>query len=141
MPAWRLSFFAPFLVLMFYKKSLAQCLWIAFGCGLFIDLLAPYPRLGILAITYCLTTAVVYRGKSSFFEDGLASLPVMTFLFAGISTAIQVLPLKLFANAPILSWYWVATDLLLLPLADALYAWIWFAFPAYLLRRRPRGAW
>jgi hypothetical protein len=137
LPSLRLLFFAPFLVLIYYKRPLSHCLWIAFGCGLFMDLLAPFPRLGILALNYCLTSLIVYRSKAHFFEDGLTSLPVMTFLFAEVSTLIQIILLKVFATAPTLSLYWVGTDLIVMPLADALYAWIWFAFPAHLLRRRP----
>ncbi len=102
-----------------------------------MDLLAPYPRLGILAVNYCATSMIVYRAKSWFFEDSLISLPVMTFLFAEVSTLLHALLLGLFASGPVVSWTWIATDLLLLPLLDAFYAWIWFAFPAHLLRRRP----
>ncbi len=106
-----------------------------------MDLLAPYPRLGLIALSYCCSAAVVYRGKSRFFEDSLISLPVMTFFFVEVSTVLQVLLLKVFGVAPVLSWQWLATDLILFPLADAVYAWVWFAYPAYLLRRRPQGSW
>lgn len=141
-PSLRLVFFAPFLVLMFYKKPFTQCLWLAFGCGLFMDLLAPYPRLGVLALTYCLASIGVYRAKARFFEDSSISLPIMTFFFVVISTIFELFLLKLFTSGPTLSLRWIITDLLMLPLVDALYAWIWFALPAHLLRRRPiRAEW
>jgi hypothetical protein len=62
---------------------------------------------------------------------------MMTYLFALISTAFQVVILKSLGAPITLSAMWWLTDILILPLADALYALVWFALPAYLLRRRP----
>lgn len=136
-PHLRLTFFAPFLVLICYKRPLDHCLWYALGCGLIMDLLAAQGRLGFYAVNYTVTTWVLYHQKKHFFEDSITTLPFVTLLFALISTLLQVITMKSFGYPIALSWHWAATDLFLLPLADAFYALVWFAIPAYLLRRRP----
>lgn len=138
-PQAPLTFFAPFLALMCYKRPLNHCLWYALICGLILDLLSARMRLGVHAVNYCVVTWLLNHLKSRFFEDKIFTLPVMTFWFAILSTLLLVLELKGLGQDLILSWQWVATDLLLFPLADALYALVWFALPAYLLRRRPQG--
>ncbi len=102
-----------------------------------MDLFASRWRLGIHVVTYCLTTVVLYRGKAHFFEDKISTLPTMTLLFAVISTLIETVLLGVFSSGLPFSWGWTATDLVLLPVADAIYAMAWFSLPAYLLRRRP----
>lgn len=137
LPQLSLIFFAPFLCLMCYKRPLHTCLWFALGCGLIIDLLAPGLHLGTHAANYLLSTLAVYQLRSRFFEDRPTTLPVMTYLFALVSTFLQVLLLKGMGVPYTLSGLWWLTDVLLLPIADALCALVWFALPAYLLRRRP----
>lgn len=137
LPQVSLIFFAPFLCLTCYKRPLRTCLWYALGCGLIIDLLAPGLHLGVYAGNYLVSTLAVYQLRSRFFEDRPTTLPVITYLFALVSTFLQVSLLKGMGVPYILSSFWWLTDVLLLPIADALYALAWFALPVYLLRRRP----
>jgi hypothetical protein len=55
----------------------------------------------------------------------------MTFFFAIGSTLIQTILLFIFEKGIAISWGWGVTDLLLFPLFDALYAFLWFTLPAY----------
>jgi len=139
-PSIRLTFFAPFLIMACYKKKLQNCLWMAFICGLILDLLSSNARLGIHAFNYCLTLMVLYPQKRNFFADSLSTLPIMTFLFSTISTFFMVIVLYSLEMINMLSWQWIATDLLLMPAADAIYAFCCFIAPALLFGRpRRRG--
>lgn len=124
---------------MCYKRPLLACLWLSIACGVIMDMLGAHTRIGFFAVTYWITTAILYRLKQQFFEDKLSTLPVMTFFFAIFSTIIQAILLNAMGVTLHLTGQWVVTDLLMYPLADALYALLWFAIPSYLLRRRPQS--
>lgn len=131
-PYIRLSFFAPFLIIACYKNPLPSCLWIALICGLVIDLLSSHTRLGIHALTFCITLIILYPQKRNFFSDSLTTLPIMTFLFAAISSIITAMMLYSLEMHHVVSWHWVLTDLILMPAADAVYAFCCFILPALL---------
>ena len=139
-PNIRLTFFSPFLIMACYKKNLQNCLWIAFICGLILDLLSSNSRLGIHAFNYCLTLIVLYPQKRNFFADSLSTLPIMTFLFSAFSTFFMATVLYSLEMINMLSWQWFATDLLVMPVGDAIYAFCCFIAPALLFgRTRRRG--
>lgn len=137
-PWIRLSFFAPFLIIAFYKKNLASSLWMALTCGLILDLLSSQPRLGIHALTFCFSLAVLYPQKRNFFADSLSTLPIMTFLFAVISSLVMAVLLYSIETKNVLSWEWLIADLLIMPAADATYAFCCFILPALLFGKRIR---
>lgn len=103
-----------------------------------MDLLSSQQHLGLYALNYCLTLWMIYPQKRNFFEDRLSTLPVMTYLFSFLSTLIHLLLLDSFEKSLSLSWIWVGTDLLLMPLADAFYAFIWFTLPSLFMPRAPK---
>ena len=137
-PALNLTFFAPFLVVSFYKKPLFICLWFALICGVVLDLLASEHRLGLHAINYCLATWLLYDQKRNFFEDSLSTLPIMTFFFSVISTGIQAILLYIFEHGIAFSWEWAGTDLVIMPLCDAAYAFVSFTIPFILMSSKTR---
>jgi rod shape-determining protein MreD len=136
-PYFRLSFFAPFLVIACYKKPLIACLWFSLLCGLILDLLSSHTRIGIHALTFCITISLLYPQKRNFFADSLSTLPIMTFLFASLSSFIMALLLYSLEMNSMLSWNWILTDLIIMPAADGLYAFCCFILPA-LLFGKPR---
>lgn len=137
-PPLRLTFFAPLLILMLYQKSLSICLWAAFGIGFFLDLLSTDTRLGLYSLNYCLTTFILFNGKQLFFEEMQSAVPVMTTLFGLFSTGIQVVLLFAFNKSLELSWDWIGTDLVAMPLLDGLYAFIGIMLPLLILEKRKR---
>lgn len=139
-PFLRLSFFAPALVITCYKRALPACLWSAFFCGLILDLLSSQPRLGIHALNFCLTLLVLYPQKRNFFADSISTLPIMTFLFASISSLTMALLLYSIEMANVLSWHWILTDMLFMPALDAAYAFCCFTLPVLLFGKRRRRA-
>lgn len=136
-PFLRLSFFAPFLIISIYRKNLSTSLWMGLLCGLIMDLLSSHPRLGIHALNFCITLLVLYPQKRNFFADSLTTLPIMTFLFASFSTLIMVFLVYGLEMNGVLSWHWVITDLLIMPAADAVYAFCCFILPG-LIFGKPR---
>ena len=122
MPGLNLIFFAPFLIVSYYQKSLLTCLWYALGCGLVLDLLCAEERIGFFALSFCLTTVVLYRQQQYFFADNASTLPIMTFFFSFLSTAVHAVLAYVLAKASSFSMEWVVTDLILMSAADALYA-------------------
>lgn len=137
-PNWRLFFFAPFLVILYYRKSYLFCLWSALFCGLAFDLLVSDTRFGFHAIAYCLTTGILYGQRRNFFADSISTMPLMTFFFSFLATAIQAILLYIFEQRVEFSWRWAFTDLICMPAYDALFAFTWFILPAICFGRRPR---
>lgn len=132
-----LTFFAPFLMFAFYHNNKVVCLWLALICGFMIDLLSAQTRLGVTALNYCLTVVLFYSQKRHFFEDRLSTLSLMTFIFVFTSTLIQAVLLYAFGQGILLSWEWVKSDLIWMPLIDALYAAIAFTLPSLFFPKIP----
>lgn len=134
-PTISLFYFAPMVILCFYKSSLQTCIWWALACGFTIDLLATETKLGFYALTYCLTTLILYRYKYQFFEDNFSTLPIMTFLFAFCATLLSAILYSLVIIPIPISFKWLCYDIFWMPIRDALYAIIAFALPLYWVRR------
>lgn len=138
LPSWRLMLFAPFIVIIFYRKSYLVCLWWSLFCGLFIDLLSDHQQFGINALNYCLTTSLLYGQRRNFFADSPSTLPIMTFFFSSLSTFIQFLLMYIFEKENVFSWNWVLTDAFLMPFLDASFAFCCFIIPSVIFGKRPR---
>lgn len=138
LPQVRLLFLVPFLIIVYYQKSYAKALWLSFLCGLILDLLNSHLLFGFYALNYTLTTGILYGQRRNFFADSLSTMPLMAFFFALTSTLIQLLLIYIFDRELALSWKWALTDLFLMPLADALYAFSCFILPFYLFGKKPR---
>jgi rod shape-determining protein MreD len=138
LPSWRLLFFAPFLVVIYYQKSYTVSLWVSFLCGLFVDLLSSDRHLGMHAIDYSIATWLLYPQRRHFFAENLSTLPLMTLLFSLVSTGVLMGLIAIFEEPLSLSWQWGLTDFLYLPVADGCYAFLLFILPSVLLGRAPR---
>lgn len=134
----RLLFFAPFLVILYYKKSYSFCLWAALLCGLLLDLLTSSMRIGLYAMSYCLTTGFLYGQRRNFFADSISTLPIMTFLFSISATLIQLIFVYVFEQNITFSKTWLLTDLVYMPAADALYGFSIFVLPFLLFGKQQR---
>lgn len=112
------------------------CLWLALACGLIIDLLAAQTRLGLYSLNYCAVTWILFNQKKHFFEDSFSTFPIMTFLFSVISTLFHALLLYISSHSIEFSWGWIKSDLIFMPLTDALYAALAFTIPYHLLPKK-----
>lgn len=131
-PYLRLQYFVPFLIILIYQKSLIRSLWGSLGCGLFLDLLSVQGHLGLHALTFTACTAILYRQRRHFFADSPSTLPLMTFFYATLATVIELLLLSIFEQPPHLSKLGVVTDLIVMPIGDALFGFVLFILPFYL---------
>lgn len=136
-PQLTFFFFAPFLVITYYKKPLITCLWLSLFCGLFIDLLSSQTRLGLHALNYCIVTKILYSRKFLLFEDSISTIPLNTFFFAVLSTLIQVCLLNAFGKDIVISWQWIKSDLFWMSLWNACYAIVAFSIPSFFLPKPP----
>jgi|HubBroStandDraft_4_1064222.scaffolds.fasta_scaffold306331_2 rod shape-determining protein MreD len=121
--------FSPFLAILYNKTNFIRSLWIASLCGLVIDLLSSELRLGVYALNYCLTTALLYQQKKHFFEDKTLSLSLFTAIISTISTLLHFFFLCIFDQAIPLSAKYIIADLIIMPLADGGYALFGFTLP------------
>jgi rod shape-determining protein MreD len=132
LPHVKILAFAPFLALLYNKRTFQSSLWLASLCGLAVDLLSSEFRLGLYALNYCLATLLLYRQKRHFFEDKPLALCLFTLLISVVSTVLQLLLISIFDKALPLSGKMLVTDLLIMPLLDTAYAFLWFSCPMML---------
>ncbi len=125
-PYFHLIAFAPFLAIAYNRTSIISCLWLAVLCGVIIDLLSSQLRFGLHTLNYSLVTVLLYKQRHHFFEDKSLSLSIFTALISSLSTLLQLLLLYAFDKTLPFTWKLVITDLIGMPLVDALYAYIWF---------------
>lgn len=132
-PRMHLFYFVPYLVICLYRYPRIAVLWRACMCGILIDLLSSGPLFGLTSINYCCTAFLLYGQTRNFFEDKLSTLPLMTFLFSLLLTGFLAAGALFLQRGYPLSWVWLATDLIGMPMADALYALLVFSLPFKLL--------
>jgi rod shape-determining protein MreD len=137
-PSIRLLFFAPFLVIAAYQKSLFISLCYALGCGVVLDLLSDDMRFGVHALSLTVTTFILYEQRRNFFADTLSTLPIMTFFFSVISTLVDLVISYSLLHKQLFSLDWVLCDLLIMPAFDALCALICFVLPGLLFGKKAR---
>ncbi len=141
LPHIRLMAFSPFLALLYNRASFLPALWIATLSGLIIDLLSSEFRLGIYALNYCLTTILLYKQKRHFFEDKPLAVSLFTFFISIVSTLLQLLLISMFDRALPMSLKLLITDLLIMPLADAVYAFLGLSCPMLLFAYIKKKGW
>lgn len=132
----RLTFFAPFLVSVFYRMDLQKSLWIAFGVGLIMDLLSPSQPFGACAFNYSMTALFLYQMKNMFFEERLSTIPLLTAGFALVSTLLQIALFVITKKNFHPSWEWAYTDLIAMPIVDAFFAFFVAYLPIKLILRK-----
>lgn len=123
-PSYRFMYFAPFLALTLIKKDLQTSLWTATLCGLIMDLSSSGIHFGLYALTYLITTLLLYRVRRRFYEESFFSLPLYTFI---LSMTWSLISFLLFfgyypPDPPVLF-----SNFILMPFLDCLYAFFWFS--------------
>lgn len=132
MSPWPLTFFAPFLAMIYHRHSLIGSLWISSGCGIVIDLLSTTP-FGIYTLNYVAVSLLLYRYRIYFVEKpiGLASLTLIFSIMSSIVTRTFFLIIGISIPFTLKGG---VTDFLLLSLADGIYALLFFSCPLILYR-------
>lgn len=128
-PELRLLPFAPFLALAYYRLSFPSALWAALGTGLLFDLMTAEMRFGLYALNFLLVTTIFYHQKKHFFEDKSLAFSLYTALISLGSTLLLFPFHDLAFSLPSL-----ISDLIIMPLIDGLYAFLWFTTPVKLYK-------
>lgn len=130
----RLFYFIPFLIVTFYQCSYVRSLWLSLFCGALVDIFSVHSFFGMNALTYTLTTAVLYPQRRYFFADRLTTLPLMTGLFSLISTGLLVFCVEVLEGQKLVTWSFIYTDFMVMPLYDTVYALAIVTLPQSLYR-------
>jgi hypothetical protein len=138
-PQWHLTYFAPFLIIAMYQKSLTTCLILAICCGTIIDGLSSYATFGIHATAYTGAMAILFSQRRNVFADSLTTLPFMVLVFSALSCAFLATLLDLLDITNVFSWPWIITDLMILPAVDGAVAFALYILPALLFGKRRRA--
>lgn len=134
-PFLKLNFFAPYLVILLYKKGKIASLWHALLAGFVLDLLAAATPFGFWTLNYLITLFILSHIKQFFFEDKFMTLPLLTFFFSLFSTLFFTLSTHLFFYKIQWGFSWILTDFFLYPIFDGLFALIAFNLPLYYLKK------
>jgi rod shape-determining protein MreD len=128
-PYLRLSAFAPFLAILYNRAPISKTLWIAFSCGLIIDLISSYSRLGIYGLNFVIITILLYPQRKHFFEDKEVALSLFSAIIAALSILLQIFLVQVFDKGLPLSWKTFFSDVIFMSILDGLYAFLWFTSP------------
>ena len=129
--------FAPFVALVSLRATPLKALWLSALAGVCLDLLSDDP-MGLHAVNYTVTTALLFKAKKHFSHDVPFHLSLFTGLISLCSTLLQLILLFLFDRRVPFSGKWIFTDLIGMPVIDALYAFVWFAAPLALFEKLRR---
>jgi rod shape-determining protein MreD len=121
-PAFKLMAFAPFLALVFMRRTLLISLWIAALVGFLLDLLGSGPY-GLHMLGFSVITILLYPQRRFFWGDEPISLGCYSFL---ISLLFSLLCAIYFGKLNSLE---MIRDLCFMSLCDGLYAGVWFGLP------------
>lgn len=120
-------YFAPLLIFLFYNVSFISILWIATLLGFFQDLFSS-SFFGINAILYLIATLVLYKEKR-FFNDKPINLSIFTMVFSIVFSFLTPILFFIFDKKINLSITWILTDIIIYPILDGIWAFIFFAMP------------
>lgn len=130
-PPFALLPMIPWITLVILRSSFSKTACLAALAGALMDLLSEDP-MGIHALNYSLTALFLYSLRKHLLYERPLHLSLFTTLFSASSTCLQLFLLFLFDRRVPFSGKWLFVDTIAMPVADGLYALIWFAAPLYL---------
>ncbi len=124
--------FSPFYAILYRRSSLVTALWTSAGCGFILDLLSTGP-FGTQTLIAVAAVFFLYRYRIYFVDKpvGLLSYTLIISVFLTLLNRISY-----FLHDPTFPFTLkgFATDFLLLPLVDSLYALLLFSYPLIVYR-------
>lgn len=118
--------FAPFLAKCFFTLPLSRALALSGFLGFIMDLFTSGTSMGFHSANFLLTTLVVYKLKWIFSPHKAHGLFLFTVIYSLTSTLIYYPLHRLYGNPLPFSY---SFDLLILPLFDGAYGFLWFSCP------------
>ena len=128
-PYLHLSFFAPFLALVYHAATLSKSLWLSLICGVILDLISSEFRFGIYTLSCVIATLLLYAQKRHFFEDKPLALSLFSSAIAAVLIFQQFIFIHLFDRGIPFSAATAFVDGILMSAVDGLYAFLWFTCP------------
>lgn len=125
-PEVHLLYFAPLLALS-RSFSLNVVLWQAALCGAIADLLSSSP-FGLNSVSYTLTALFLFR-THKFFNDNPFNLSLFTIAISQTFYLIYISLSFILGYYIKLTTFSFLTDFMIMPILDAIYAFIWFFCP------------
>ena len=123
-PKISIFFFIPFLVFVFFKKNFIQTLFWAFFCGLIVDLFSS-KHFGIFSFSYVLMSFLLFS-KKRFFKETPFNIAIFSSIASFVFTIIFVLLSLIFNSVVKISFLFVISDLIIMPILDGIYAFLFF---------------
>ncbi len=133
-PPFSLLVYAPWIALVVLRTQSPKCLYLSLIGGIMVDLLSDDP-MGVHALNYTIVALFLFRFRKFFLYDNPLHLSLFTILVSFSSTLLQLFLLFLFDRRIPFTGQWAFGDLLAMPIADAIYALVWFALPLTLYKR------
>lgn len=127
--------FAPYLSLLTLRNlALPRALWLSAFAGCLVDLFSDHP-MGLHALNYTLCTMFLFRFRKHFSHNDPLHLSLFTGIISLVSTILQLSLLFLFDRRVPFDGKWIFTDIIGMPVIDAVYAFVWFAAPLALFEK------
>ncbi len=126
-PKLNIIAFAPLLVIFYLYTPFFVSIWVAMICGVFIDLISSTP-FGLNSLNYAITTFLVFRYRR-FFNDKPLNISIYTALTSCVISLISIILLALISKGISICLLSIITDIIIMPIVDGIYAFIWFAIP------------
>lgn len=119
--------FSPYLAILYRRSEWIKALWVSALCGFVLDLLSTSP-FGLHALQMLLVTLLLYRLRI-YFVDKPIGLASYTALISLAWTLLSRFSLILYDSSLPFTFKGLITDFILMPLGDALYAFLFFSCP------------
>lgn len=124
LPSLPLLFFAPYIAALAYRNELIVVLWKSLGISLLIALFSTSMPFGLIPLSYCAASLLLFFHTRYFFADKWFTLPLMTYLFSLYGSFFYFLLFPLFDQPFCLTPSLLLTEILIAPLWDTLLAGI-----------------
>ena len=128
-----LTSYAPWIALFIlsHPKDIFKTMAASCAIGIFIDLFADTP-LGLYAVSYTLTAALLSRFRNHFLYERPLHLSLFTLFFSLIASFLQLFFFFLFDRRISIGGQWILLDRLGSSLFDGIYALVWHSGPLFL---------
>lgn len=131
-PLFPVFSFSPYLAILYRRSAWIKALWISTLCGLILDFLSVSP-FGLHALQMVLVTTLLYRLRV-YFVDKPIGLASYTTLISLAATLFSRFFLIFYGPGLPFTLKGLITDFIVMPLGDALYAFLFFSCPLIFYR-------
>lgn len=126
--------YSPFLAFTILRSTFNLTLFLSLIAGVIMDLISNDP-MGVHAINYVLTSALLFKIKKHFLFDEPFHISCFTAIISMALTFFGLFWLFLFDRRVPIGGTWIWIDMIGMPIIDGFYAFVWFAAPLTLFSK------